>query len=149
MIVSGGGGWGLKQGLLSLDPQTRHSTPDQEDVESFIRSFNGDDSAGGIVTPGSYVQFLVEPAYNPDDGLREDAGTEQADFSSTTFVLGTHDLALTSPGPDQIEVRPNLFGAISSHGIYIASIGDADDEGGLPAITTKIDASRSYVVSSL
>ncbi|KAK0733457.1 hypothetical protein B0T26DRAFT_684480 [Lasiosphaeria miniovina] len=145
-ILSGGGGWGLKQGLLSLDPQTRHATPDQEDIESFIRSFHGDKSGGGIVTPGSFVQFLVEPAGSPPAG--EVAQTESNDTGPLEIVVGTQDQVVESlAGSDHIEVGVNLFGAISSDGIYVVSR-PAADQGSGPAITTKIDASNSYVVSS-
>ncbi len=73
LVVSGGGGWGDKQGLLSLDPQTKYSSPDEDDVESFIRSFKGDTSgAGTVVAPGSYIQFFIEGP-RPAQGASEPA----------------------------------------------------------------------------
>ncbi|KAK3383795.1 hypothetical protein B0T24DRAFT_543599 [Lasiosphaeria ovina] len=149
-ILSGGGGWGLKQGLLSLDPQTRHATPDQEDIENFIRSFHGDESGGAIVTPGSFVQFLVEPAGSPPAGeVGQGSQAESNDTGPLEIVVGTQDQVADSlAGPDHIEVGVNLFGAISSEGVYVISQPGAGQGSGRPAITTKIDASNSYVVSS-
>ncbi|KAK3953117.1 hypothetical protein QBC32DRAFT_127884 [Pseudoneurospora amorphoporcata] len=77
-ILSGGGGWGTKQGLLSLDPQDRDSrrkTPknneakeeedeedDMEGLERFLRTLRGEQNVGDIASPGSWVQFFVAPA---------------------------------------------------------------------------------------
>jgi hypothetical protein len=58
-ILSGGGGWGNKAGLLSLDPQG------ERDVASFEQQlearFDGADEAphGGIVQAGQWVQFFI------------------------------------------------------------------------------------------
>ncbi|KAK1754936.1 hypothetical protein QBC47DRAFT_382218 [Echria macrotheca] len=134
-ILSGGGGWGLKQGLLSLDPQTKYATADQDDIESFIRSFHGEDGDGtAVITPGSFVQFMVEPV-----GV---APTEtQDDGKSPSVILGTQGLgSIFTPGG--IRVHKGVFGGLSAHGMYLASEGT-----GKPGITTKIDASGSFVCS--
>ncbi|KAK3695358.1 hypothetical protein B0T22DRAFT_103218 [Podospora appendiculata] len=150
-VLSGGGGWGLKQGLLSLDPQTRYSTPDQEDVESFIRSFNGEDSGGGIVTPGSYVQFLVAPSHIAA-GETLLTPESEVDGDSTRVIVGTQEAEAEAAdlGDVDMTIDSELFGAISSQGIYVASLGDAAD-GGVEhaAITTKIDSPDSFVVSDV
>lgn len=60
--VSGGGGWGLKQGLLSLDPDTTllKSTDARHDFDSDDPGDNEHVQAlGKIAKPGSWVQFLV------------------------------------------------------------------------------------------
>ncbi|KAK4205331.1 hypothetical protein QBC40DRAFT_271526 [Triangularia verruculosa] len=131
-ILSGGGGWGLKQGLLSLDPNTRYAREEHEDMESFIRSFKGEDATGGIVTPGSYVQFFTE-AIPPTETTRPKLPWPS---DSPTFAIGT-------PGgkaSGQVETFPNLFGAVSAEGVYISSEENT-------SITTKLDAPQSYVVS--
>ena len=141
--MSGGGGWGLKQGLLSLDPQTKHSTPDEEDVESFIRSFNGEDSGGATVIPGSYVQFMVEPVGLPLKEMQQAVRT-----SKSSIILGTLGAGSDKANVSDIQVQLGIFGAISSEGVYIveADPSQLDDQ---QAITTKLDASGSYVVSGL
>lgn len=61
-VLSGGGGWGNKAGLLALDPQA------ERDVAGFERELaarlDGDDEPhGAIVQPGAWAQFfVVEPA---------------------------------------------------------------------------------------
>ena len=146
--VSGGGGWGLKQGLLSLDPQTRYSTPDQEDVESFIRSFKGEDSVGGIVAPGSFVQFFVEPAYRLVPGSQTEGATTPEEPESASLVVGTIDnTANPTRDLNEIEVHRNVFGAVSAEGIFISS--GVDSQGNQAGATTKIDASNAFVTSSL
>ncbi|KAK0729180.1 hypothetical protein B0T21DRAFT_370519 [Apiosordaria backusii] len=131
-ILSGGGGWGLKQGLLSLDPDTRYAREEHEDMESFIRSFKGEDATGGIVTPGSYVQFFTE-VIPPTETTRPKLPWP---YDCPTFAIGTSGGQTSS----EVETFPNLFGAVSSEGVYLSSEKNA-------AITTKLDAPRSYVVS--
>ena len=151
--MSGGGGWGLKQGLLSLDPQTKHSTSDGDDVESFIRSFNGEESAGGgggIVAPGVYVQFMVEPDGPPASTVSDEAALgPHFDQNGSVAVLGTTcDAVLEDAGVSEVKVQEGLFGAFSLNGVYIASeeIKEVDQRG---SILSKMDASGSYVVSRL
>ncbi|KAK0618156.1 hypothetical protein B0T17DRAFT_592027 [Bombardia bombarda] len=144
-ILSGGGGWGLKQGLLSLDPQTKYSTPDQEDVESFIRSFMGEDTGGGVVAPGSFVQFFVELAGSLTTEIEVDVDSRVDSIDEPTLIIGSQDPAAEIPGPKQAEVSLNLFGAVSSEGIYLASDPATEGREVGEAIMTKIDSTASYV----
>src|SRR3569833_2508824 len=144
--VSGGGGWGSKQGLLSLDPQTQYSNHGDGDMESFVSSFYGEETAQSIVTPGSYIQFIVEPlataaesgVHMPDpppsivfgtdsgnvDWLRDDAGTEQ----------------------EPVQIIVFHFFAISHHGIFVDSISPSKHTIDTRGTThTKIDTPYSYV----
>lgn len=63
-VLSGGGGWGVKQGLLSLDPDSRYkSTLEEFDQESFA-AFENDSKDeghifGNVVRPGNTITFLV------------------------------------------------------------------------------------------
>ena len=149
--VSGGGGWGAKKGLLSLDPETSLETQDHEDLENFIRSFKGEDSSNGsgIVTPGSYVQFFTE-------GIYPRAYGQKAFYpNGSAYALGTpferkpeEDKKKNKKGSEQIndpkrgwKADPGLFGALSSEGIYISS-----DDLGSGKFKTKIDAPSSCVV---
>ncbi|KAH8890982.1 hypothetical protein GQ53DRAFT_165471 [Thozetella sp. PMI_491] len=152
-ILSGGGGWGAKQGLLSLDPQTRYTSPDQEDVESFIRSFRGDtsDDDGSIIRPGSSIQFYVEPPRNLSKG--EPGSVAEVSSSTLSLYVGTQDEAETPFGseenPDAVSVTVNLFGAISSQGIYLASAANGTGRSSdAPTVGTKIDAPGSAIFSA-
>jgi hypothetical protein len=57
-VLSGGGGWGNKAGLLSLDPQGERDV--QVFEQEFEARYDGTDAAhGGIVKTGEWVQFYV------------------------------------------------------------------------------------------
>lgn len=137
IIVSGGGGWGLKQGLLSLDPQTTYTTPGDEDIESFIKSFRGESSADSIVAPGSYVQFFVSPMHTPKSrSILDNSG------SLPSTVLGTHEISSTETkesGTPSIELIPGLFGGVSTQGLFISSASSNNK------LITKVDAPHSYI----
>lgn len=82
--VSGGGGWGPKQGLLSLDPQTTYSQVDEPDFSFMGVSFEDSSSSlGDLAKPGAYIQFFVA---DENSALR----LEQAnDGNSVAAVVGT------------------------------------------------------------
>ncbi|KAL7911259.1 hypothetical protein GGI35DRAFT_478624 [Trichoderma velutinum] len=62
-ILSGGGGWGAKKGLLSLDPQRTHfSLSEEEEMQNFIQSMNG----GGFTPEGSQIQFFMSAPVLPN-----------------------------------------------------------------------------------
>ncbi|KAJ9157963.1 V-type c subunit family protein [Pleurostoma richardsiae] len=146
-ILSGGGGWGLKQGLLSLDPQTSYSPPGgAEDVESFIRSFRGDDTADSIVAPGCYVQFLVAP-------VSVEIPNAESTRQSSAAMFGVHEgaglLEPSQQGDGSVKFLPGVFGAVSSHGIFLSSSpGSTQYQVASPEIKTKIDVPNSAVWES-
>ncbi|KAL2136027.1 hypothetical protein VTI74DRAFT_5763 [Chaetomium olivicolor] len=143
-VLSGGGGWGAKQGLLSLDPQIRLAPDEERDMESFIGSFQGDDSARGPLAPGSYVQFFVEMPYPTQKTWQTPFPRrwDPEEFHKPTTVFGTPATAPNLSSVIPMRTYPGLFGAISSQGIYL-SHWKAQSKG-----QTKIDAQRSYVISS-
>jgi hypothetical protein len=142
--VSGGGGWGTKQGLLSLDPETTLNAEEHEDLESFIRSFKGEDAAGGggIVTPGSYVQFFTEGIYP------RAYDTKTFHPNGSAYAIGTasegkkDSTARVEDRKEGWKVESGLFGAVSSEAIYVKS-----DHPELGGFKTKIDAPSSYMVT--
>lgn len=146
-LVSGGGEWGAKAGLLSLDPQIEYDSPSEaESLESFQSSFQGDvKAAGAIAKPGDIIQFFVEPA--PED--TDDHGA----FPSEDLVLFSTKLGV-SDGIQDPELQekqllqhrtktapfPSLpFGGYSSEGIYL-SVPHTNRK-------TKIDVPGSYIIS--
>ncbi len=70
-VLSGGGGWGKKAGLLSLDPEVAYSTSadrtlgearDLESVEEYVEQDEQRRSAlGEIVKEGEHVMFFLGP----------------------------------------------------------------------------------------
>ncbi|KAI1806608.1 hypothetical protein F4811DRAFT_509671 [Daldinia bambusicola] len=148
-ILSGGGGWGLKQGLLSLDPETSYSLPDQEDIEMFIRAFqerNNPNSSEGLVTPGSYLMFCIEPHWTKNEiGLSREI--------SPTTAIGVVQNSDTEPDsaglPDQVDVIDGHFGVVSKTGLFLkatnlAHVSQATEQP--QPFTTKVDLPRASFI---
>ena len=139
--VSGGGGWGLKQGLLSLDPQTTFDNDEDRDLQRFMKSFQGETS------PERLVQFFIEgpppPKASPFSLLKNDPSRRSL-LNTQTTVIGTPGAVVESAAAKHrgASACPGLFGAVSEAGVYLESL-DAQH-----AIATKLDASRSYVIWS-
>ncbi|OTA93788.1 hypothetical protein M434DRAFT_395323 [Hypoxylon sp. CO27-5] len=145
-ILSGGGGWGLKQGLLSLDPETNHSPPDQDDIEMFIKAFQERDSPNpseGLVTPGSYLMFCIEPHCT-----EKEVGSSQQMIPTTVLGVAPNNDQELNPGglSDKIEVVDDHFGVVSKTGLFLKAlphmtgINNANNSAEQPRpFTTKVD----------
>ncbi|KAI0152557.1 hypothetical protein F4776DRAFT_38705 [Hypoxylon sp. NC0597] len=152
-ILSGGGGWGLKQGLLSIDPETNHSPLDQDDIEMFIKAFQERDSPNpseGFVTPGSYLMFCIEPHCTG-----KEVGSSQQMIPATVLgVALNNDQELNPRGlSDKIEVVDNHFGVVSKTGLFLKAlphttgINNANNSSEQPRpFTTKVDFPRASFV---
>ncbi|KAK3300951.1 uncharacterized protein B0H64DRAFT_314636 [Chaetomium fimeti] len=156
-VLSGGGGWGAKQGLLSLDPQTRPGTDDQRDLDSFQASFLGGPGGGGggsdaappgsgnadsIVSPGSHVQFFVEAAYPTREQSLADWARRWDPVEtreSVTAAFGTPGAVIGASPVDAVGSCPGLFGAVSSGGVFLSTRKGK--------VAAKVDAPRSYLVA--
>lgn len=149
LIVSGGGGWGLKQGLLSLDPETSYAQPEQDDIDMFIKAFqerNSSNPSDGIVTPGSYVLFCIEPCFTKEN--------MQSHKLSSTISLGvapTNDEGVAlRDGIKEVEISEDHFGAASTAGLFLQTIPDEyrssateGSEKASQSFTTKISVPRA------
>ncbi|TWU76844.1 hypothetical protein ED733_006089 [Metarhizium rileyi] len=117
-VLSGGGGWGSKKGLLSLDPEQTHLAVSEEDeLERFMKSM-GD---SGSAPPGAHIQFFI-PAMAPP---------ETTTCSATGVVFG---VPLSAEASEKAETTMNgflvadHFGALSSQGVYLSGRTDADSQ---------------------
>jgi hypothetical protein len=111
--VSGGGGWGAKKGLLSLDPeQTHFVVSEEEEMQRFIQAMEG----GNSVPVSSKIQFFA----STDSSAGEPVGNKQPGV-----VFGTSSKAEieTDANTSQPEARllENHFGALSNVGIFVTS----------------------------
>ncbi|OHE98889.1 hypothetical protein CORC01_05785 [Colletotrichum orchidophilum] len=141
-IQSGGGGWGKKAGLLSLDPETKYSaSSEEEDLDIFIRSFAnrrfGD--ADGVVGPGSYIQYFVTPPSSAKPKM------PPGDVSQFTDCFGmTDDAQLEAsslnPGPTEWKSVRQQFGAVTSHGLFVEYRPRPS-----PGMETKLDVPGSWI----
>ena len=75
-VLSGGGGWGAKQGLLSLDPDTKYGKDKQEDGYFLNEDSNFEvqqqQAFGEIVRPGDIVTFYVLDRSRPSTTQADD-----------------------------------------------------------------------------
>lgn len=114
--MSGGGGWGDKAGLLSLDPET---SPFPLSEEEQMRNLFGVGGGSDYAPVGSEVQFFI-----PELGAEEAQPSEQ---DSHGLVFGVSPYALGEPpeerGAEDVSVAPNQFGALSDEAIYVESEG--------------------------
>ena len=139
-VTSGGGGWGKKAGLLSLDPAL-----DFEDVEMTGTSDDMQDlpdseasESTSIVKPGDYVQFFAtfdsvqhRRQHSDQDSIASASKDKEWDASAEKyFILGT-----VSSQDDQMEPAeahsspegnliylPNHFGMLSEGGTCFKSV---------------------------
>ncbi|KAJ4009058.1 hypothetical protein NW752_009006 [Fusarium irregulare] len=112
-ILSGGGGWGAKKGLLSLDPQRTHfSLSEEEEMQRFIQAMDG----GNFVPVGSKIQFFAST---------ETSATEPTGAQETGVVFGTASRVETETDSESSQPEARLledhFGALSNDGIFVTS----------------------------
>lgn len=116
-VLSGGGGWGSKAGLLSLDPQGL--TDAGEFAENFENSlFNAAGYPGeaqkpqtGLAIPGQYIQFFVAEIPTKD--------TPQAKgivFGTVPKVEDIMDDTVEKPAEKIVD---GLFGGMAEQGVWV------------------------------
>ena len=125
-VLSGGGGWGQKQGLLALDP---HSRIEEEDIHS-----RDDEEASGmelfanLVKPGEIITFLI----SDKTSKRHEASSANSDQATTTFNFSSADPGYENEPcsselgfprrvtpTDSFTYIPDHFGMSSARGIYL------------------------------
>ena len=102
-----------------------------------------------MATPGSYVQFFIEGP--PPAAAAPERARPFVVLPFPKFTVGTQDDAApaAAAGEGTVCLTANLFGAISSKGIYLASTPGTKNGGAdRPAISTKIDAGDSVIFTT-
>jgi hypothetical protein len=134
-VLSGGGGWGHKQGLLSIDPERTYSTsdtPGSKVEDSGLQALFGSNMTSGgwveMTHPGDFVRFFVtDSAYEPP-GSDSTISDTSGEFSMPTTVCfrvmasNIDDMPVLSKGSgSSTHIKPrvidNLFSAQSHQGI--------------------------------
>ena len=158
-ILSGGGGWGKRAGLLSLDPDTSpiaedaaaaSKTPVVEDVLPSQESMLGD-----IAKVGDSIQFFVlrtnaEPSErtNLPGSLRVWSFGVGAIPSTIDQMPITAMTSNSHTGPkDNLPFRyvADHFGALSESGFYLQIIDNSTSNREQSSITSKIDVPFSHL----
>ncbi|KAK0100316.1 hypothetical protein ONS95_008273 [Cadophora gregata] len=162
-VLSGGGGWGAKQGLLSLDPQTTYS-----EVPEARFDFSGgsleeqqNSALGNIAQEGALIQFFVarrDPSphkYQPRVDCIE--GRKPSMRQSAVFgaVPSTVD-DIPTPAPETSEestdkprdpftFRYGHFGFVSESGMFVRHSQHPTPDQPLPPDSfAKVDLPYSY-----
>lgn len=149
-VLSGGGGWGKKAGLLSLDPDVEYSTRELRQDDGWEFDFDGIDEGsadaneaqkkqalGEIVKEGDNIMFLLAPKQkNLPWSLKE--ATEYAESShdpaswKLDLTFGTipssidaiPEKALSDSEPAAIEHYRKRFGMLSEGGLAVTRFDD-------------------------
>ncbi|PHH62487.1 hypothetical protein CDD82_2001 [Ophiocordyceps australis] len=144
-VLSGGGGWGAKRGLLALDGQVRHFTSRQDDMtlDQLYSAIQG----SSFAPPGWHIQFfMLAPGIHDKQAMSE---MEFALGASREAALGAeldmgHGQGHGGQGTRHMVQLPGFFGAQSTQGIYVAGGAGKD---GLEGWETKLSAPGSYMGS--
>jgi hypothetical protein len=123
-VMSGGGGWGAKQGLLCLDPERSLSQTDEEDVESFERDLlnelfpgrRGGGRGASVVGKGNRVMFFVDRDTYPHRPVAPPLHVE------TGFLVQVRPHAAGGGNNEvfQDDRMMPVFGAVSATAMFIA-----------------------------
>ncbi|KAF3387364.1 hypothetical protein F1880_000922 [Penicillium rolfsii] len=169
-VVSGGGGWGKKQGLLSLDPEVSFSgTTQREALVGLDQLFNstaeaelglppflekalvGEDLSllSQVATAGDFIQFFV--SVDPSSTYSAAASDFSPSDGHITYHFGVVSNAEkvasleSMDEADDITTVPNSFGALSEKAIAytqpVAQNGETSESS-----STKLDIPGSRVV---
>ncbi|UNI14487.1 hypothetical protein JDV02_001111 [Purpureocillium takamizusanense] len=110
-ILSGGGGWGPKKGLLSLDPQQTHFSPSEE--EEMARFMQTMEKNSGFAPPGSQIQFFIPAQAPPEDVLSTASGV-------VFGVPGDAEASKDAEVPEAGYLVDGHFGGLSSKGVFVS-----------------------------
>ncbi|KAF2721909.1 hypothetical protein K431DRAFT_284357 [Polychaeton citri CBS 116435] len=147
-IFSGGGGWGKKAGLLSLDPDVQYSTRELRRDEDWQFNFNDEDTIQGaarsknealgqIAGPNDAVMFFLAPRPHVAPAVHSANARSFGRYDYKhwrSLAFGTvpstmDDVPLSSTaGGNELRSRTaktvshckNLFGALSERGISVS-----------------------------
>ena len=128
-VLSGGGGWGNKQGLISLDPESSFGSVEEQAVFNDGEDPEADQRRvlGEVARPGDVVRFVAFKRGSP--GLA-DKRSKRRGIAGSSVRIGSipahsgensQQLAIQSSESDYSDyfVDPGHFGALSETGLSI------------------------------
>jgi hypothetical protein len=159
-------GWGLKQGLLSLDPQKTYSTINESrfDFSEGTVDEQQISALGNIAQEGAFIQFLVAAQDNSEGVSLRKPNSGYIDSTLRSTVVGAvpnavdeiHGLRQEKQTDnetlkDGIQVYPGHFGCVSESGMFLhrplaeSKNRRKDLKRDMPMVETKIDLPYSYI----
>ncbi|KAI4204884.1 MAG: hypothetical protein LQ346_001549 [Caloplaca aetnensis] len=128
-VLSGGGGWGNRQGLLALDPEKEfddvfeHSASSEFDFEDEDPEAERRRNLGQIVSPGDTVEFFM--CRNTEGHSCNNSTKYLLSFGTTPSTVDEIPLPET-PTADQFEHSPcryaSGFGMLSEGGMSLTTV---------------------------
>jgi len=151
-VLSGGGGWGKKAGLLSLDPESTYSSIDPTspgrnlDLDGLI---NEPTPVQEVASPGDYIRFYIYPNLPEeafphlyrDMSMRNTTRVQGLDFGALPSTMDDMDSSYIDSTSywqqDAIPVRlyDRQFGALSEGGMSV----EITDDNGTQTTMSKVD----------
>ncbi len=125
-VLSGGGGYGKKMGLLALDPDTAYSSGSESSAFGTGEDLDQEEkeALGQVVKPGDAIQFFI---YTPDATIRtveeprRRHDQAEIDFGTVPSTIDSMPDPSTETeemgGLSPINYRTDLFGALSEQGL--------------------------------
>ena len=162
-VLSGGGGWGVKQGLLSLDPQSSFNEISEARFDFSTGSLEDQQTSalGKIAEPDAYIQFFIADNTTPAVPPYAHPGPAGGDIWQLTTVIGTVPSTVddqrsgqsSSGARNDIICQTGHFGAVSESGMFLSASSTNEQRVRKagdriikePAIHTKIDLPYSYI----
>jgi hypothetical protein len=165
--MSGGGGWGKKQGLLSLDPEVSFEEAGKEGIVALSSVFSDNaqrtthdatlafeqrmfmedlSTLSQAAEPGDYVQFFASIEQEEPSKTQKTHPPVLEESISYNFGVVSDAEALPSQTEHQryLKVVPNHFGALSEKAItFLQPVDDVHES------RSKIDVPGSRVVLTL
>lgn len=124
-VLSGGGGWGKKAGLLALDPVPTTPSRAEEEPSQFDDPRHLSDALQQVTRDGDHVQFFISPSVAPDDkGVAKNPhdhvwGLELGTIPSTSDALPIIP-SQTEATKNEVTVYRNTFGALAEGGMVLS-----------------------------
>lgn len=146
-VLSGGGGWGKKAGLISLDPDSDFKTPPSADLGAVFANSDlfetQEGMLGNAAKIGDFVQFYIAPENSTppllpgvaDHGLRLEIGTIPSTVDTMPFTQRPGD---GDEPPPLGTVYHGHFGFMSEKGISLAKLRTDSDSLQQPEWRTKL-----------
>lgn len=150
--MSGGGGWGAKQGLLSLDPETSYALPEQDDIDAFVKAFeerNSAEPSSGLVSPGSSVMFCVEPYLS----MEQKRSLKLPPILSLGVSPHAEDAQPSSGAgaSDALRILDGYMGVQSAAGLFVKALPEVCGKGtaASASLTTRINVPKAFIVPGI
>jgi len=127
-VLSGGGGYGKKMGLLALDPDTAYSSGSESAAFGTGEDLYQEekDALGEVVKPGDVIQFFIHTSgATPKTVEGRRTGFDQAEIEFGTIPSTIDSMPDPSTEPKKtdgtlpINYRTDIFGALSEQGLSL------------------------------